>query len=204
MNVIIIDDHPLARKGIFSILSDDKSINNITEAANSKEAITIIEKEKPDIAMVDLRLGAEDGLDVITKGKRISSETKFIILTSFITREEFICAEKIGVDGFLLKDAFSDDILYAINLVMRGKKYYAPEIIRYKDRSDNDKLIGQLTDRENEVLKELGKGLSNEEIAKQLFITENTVKKHVSSILSKFNINNRTQVVALINNKLSM
>lgn len=204
LKVVIVDDHPLARKGISLILSDDKDINSISEAANARDAVKIIEKEKPDIAIVDLKLGKDDGIELIERSKKISSTTKCIILSSFISAEEFASAEKAGADGYLLKDAYADDILYAVNLVKRGKKYYAPEIIARCSSGSVGKQVCQLTLREKEVLNELESGFSNEEIAKKLFITENTVKKHVSSILAKLNLKNRTQAAAFANKKLSI
>lgn len=203
MKLIITDDHPLVRKGLVTMLSNDSNINKIMEASNISEALRAIEIEKPDIALIDLKLGSEDGLEVVVKGKEISSGTKFIILTSYISREEFLRAEKIGIDGYLLKDAFTEDIIYAINIVLRGKKYYDSGIIKYKDYETKDNLVSQLTDREKEVLKELGSGLSNEEISKKLYISENTVKKHVSSILLKLNLNHRTQAAVYFNNNIS-
>lgn len=203
MKLVIIDDHPLARKGLVTMLAGDSNINKVLEASNISEALRIIEIEKPDIALVDLKLGSEDGLEVVVRGKKINSETKFVILTSYISREEFLRAEKIGLNGYLLKDAFTEDIIYAINLVCRGKKYYDPGIIKYKDYEIKDNVISQLTDREKEVLKEIGSGLSNEEIGKKLYISENTVKKHVSSILFKLNLNHRTQAAVFFNKNTS-
>lgn len=194
MNVVIVDDHPLARMGIISILSEDKNIQRIAEASSNKDAAEIVGKEKPEIAVIDLKLGREDGLDTVVYGKKMSPQTKYVILTSFISREEFDRAEELGVDGYVLKEAVAEDILYAIESIGRGKKYYDPGVVSYlkKSRIDND-LTRTLTDREKDVLRELGKGLSNEEIAKQLFISSNTVKKHISSILSKLNFEHRTQ-----------
>lgn len=203
MKLIIIDDHPLVRKGLLSMLSDERNINEVIEAQNISEALKAIERKKPDIAVVDLKLGGEDGLEAVVKGKRISPNTKFIILSAYVSKEEFMKAEKIGLDGYILKDAFTEDIIYAINLVARGKKYYDSGIIKYKDYGVNDNLLNQLTDREKDVLRELANGYSNEEIAKRLFISENTVKKHVSSILFKLNLNHRTQAAVLVNNSLS-
>lgn len=203
MNLIIIDDHPLVRKGLVAMLENYSNINKMMESSNIGEALRIIEIEKPDLALVDLKLGSEDGLEVVVRGKKISIDTKFVILTSYISREEFLRAEKIGLDGYLLKDAYTEDIIYAINLVYRGKKYYDPGIIKYKDYDADDNLVSQLTDREKEVLRELGSGLSNEEIGKKLFISENTVKKHVSSILFKLNLSHRTQAAVFFNNKIS-
>jgi DNA-binding NarL/FixJ family response regulator len=204
MRLMIIDDHPLVRRGLISMLKGEANIDEIKEAANLQESICKVSKEKPDVAIVDLRLGYDDGLEVILNGKKVSPETKFIILTSFISREDFLKAEQLGVDGYVLKDALFEDILYAIKSVNRGKKYYDPGIINYKGERKGSVIIDQLTERERDVLKVLGQGCSNDEIAKHLFISENTVKKHVSNILSKLNIKHRTQAVVFYNNNFSL
>lgn len=199
MNVLVIDDHPLVRKALVSMLSND-NINEIEEASSVKEAISIISKDIPEIALVDLRLGEENGLEIALKAKEINLNTKFIILTSCISKEEFVKAEEIGIDGYLLKDAYPDDILYVVSAISRGRKYYDPTILKQqKDNAENN-LINMLTSREKDVLKELEKGLSNEEIAHNLYISNYTVKKHVSSILTKFNLKHRSQIIYYLNN----
>ncbi|GKU31616.1 response regulator [Clostridium folliculivorans] len=194
MKLVVIDDHPLVRKALVSLLSNS-DIEEIKEISNVEEAMSIIVKDTPEIAMIDVRLGKENGLEIVRRTKEMKLKTKFIVLTSFISQEEFLKAEEIGVDGYILKDAYPEDILYALSVVRRGKKYYDPAITEKKE----DNLINTLTSREKEVLNELGKGLRNEEIANNLYISEHTVKKHVSSILAKFNLNHRSQIVCYLN-----
>lgn len=200
MKLVVVDDHTVVRKGIISMLSLDNNIQDIMEASTIEEAIKVLKNEKPDIALVDLKLQKEDGLDIVKEGKKIGLETKYIILTSFISREDFIRAEKIGVDGYVMKNAYVEDILYALQIVKRGKMYIDSEILDYIDQKDDDDICKTLTGRETDVFNELIKGLSNDEIAKKLYISENTVKKYVSNILSKLNLKSRTQAVALLNN----
>jgi DNA-binding NarL/FixJ family response regulator len=200
MRVAIVDDHPLARMGISSILSENQNINHIFEASNINEALKIIETEKPNIAMVDLKLGKEDGLELVSSGKKLNPSTKFIILTSFMNQTDFLRAEKLGADGYILKEAMIEDIKYVVDLVLRGKKYYDPGIIMYCKKNSLGNDVDQLSSREKEVILELGKGLSNDQIAGNLFISVNTVKKHISSILSKLNLEHRTQVALYLKN----
>ncbi|MCG8500252.1 MAG: response regulator transcription factor [Firmicutes bacterium] len=195
MNLVIVDNHPLVRKGLASILVQEKEFEKIHEASGVEEGMNLIIRQKPDIAMIDISLGKEDGLQIVERGKTMVFDTKFIILTSAIKQEEFWRAEKIGVDGYILKKAFAEDLLYAIRLIKRGKKYYDPDILEYKLMQKKNNAIYQLTPREKDVFNQLSKGLSNMEIAKQLYISEHTVKKHVSNILSKLNLAHRTQAV---------
>lgn len=200
MKILIVDDHPLVRKGILSTLSFQEDIQNVLEASNVDDALNLIEREIPDLAIVDLNLGSEDGLEIIRKCKDKGSNTKFMILTSSIKKDDYTRSEEAGVDGYILKEAFAEDILYAIHLVLRGKKFIDSEVIRYQSaNSMEDSHLKDLTSRESDVLVELGKGLSNYEIAKELYISENTVKKHVSNILSKLDLSHRTQAALLVN-----
>nr|WP_312576633.1 response regulator transcription factor [Sedimentibacter sp.] len=204
MNVLIVDDHPLVRKGISFALSCEKDIDNILEASNICEAINLISSRKPILAIVDLNLGKEDGLEIIKIAKNMGINIKFIILTSSLRKEDFIRSSEAGVDGYVLKDAFAEDIMYAIHVVLRGKKFIDSEITKYQVDSLSDNDFSELTPREYDVLMELGKGLSNYEISKKLFISENTVKKHVSSILLKLQLNHRTQVALLANHAVKI
>lgn len=201
MKILIVDDHPLVRKGIASTLSFEEDIEEIFEASNVDEAMKLIRNEKPTLAIVDLYLGNKDGLQIVSNSKKESLKTKFVILTSSLKKEDYIRAKEIGVDGYILKEAFAEDILYAIHVVLRGKQFIDPEVIRYETSSTSENTyLAELTPREKDVLIELGKGLSNYEIAKNLFISEHTVKKHVSNILLKLELTHRTQAALIVNN----
>lgn len=200
MKVIIVDDHPLVRQGLSSVLTMESDIELVGESAHVKEALEMIQQSKPDLALIDLRLGRECGLEIIAAAKKQDASTKFIVLTSSASIEDFIAAEEYGAEGYVLKEALPEELLYAIRLVNRGRKYYDPELLEYKLKQNENSCGGQLTEREGEVLRELGNGLNNRQIAEKLFITENTVKKHVGQILSKLNLNDRTQAALYANN----
>lgn len=204
MKILIVDDHPLVRKGIASILSFEERFDNILEASNTEEAMDLILTEEPILAIVDLNLGNDDGLEIVSNSRNKGVKTKFVILTSSVRKDDFTRAMEIGVNGYILKEAFAEDILYAIRVVLRGKQFIDPEVIRYQTAASREmNALEDLTPRESDVLMELGKGLSNYEIAKELFISENTVKKHVSNILSKLELSHRTQAALLVSNSSS-
>lgn len=199
MRIMIVDDHPLVRKGLISVLSLENNIEVIGEASNNNDAIKFITDKKPDIALVDLRLGNENGLDIIDYFNKKNTECKFMILTSSANEWDFKKAQELGAQGYILKEALPEELIYAIQLVARGRKYYDPGIL---DEIMNESLLGELSEREQEVLMSLGEGLSNKEIAEKLFISIFTVKKHVSQVLGKLDLADRTQAALYIQSKL--
>jgi len=172
VKLLVVDDHPLVREGISSILSANEDINEVLEADSITSALEIIVNKKPEIVLVDLKLGSQNGLELVEKAKKLNSDAKFVILTSCLLQDDFLKGEKIGVEGYILKEAFAEDILYAIGLIKRGKKYYDPAIIGHRNKMNEESmLLNTLTERENEILREIGKGMTNEAIARKLFIS---------------------------------
>lgn len=199
LKVVIVDDHPLVRQGLKFVFSFEEDIELLGEAKSLRQAKQLLINQKPDIILIDLKLGNEDGLDLIkyfSGGKQLY---KFIILTSSVELVDFMRALQVGVDGYIIKEAVTEEILYAIRLVHKGRKYYDPLMLEYKIQNEKSTMIDELTQREREVLLALGNGCSNKQISSQLFITENTVKKHVSQILSKLELKDRTQVALYVN-----
>ncbi|WP_105619319.1 response regulator [Vallitalea okinawensis] len=200
MKILVVDDHPLVRKGLISVLAMDRCCKNFFEASNIEQTLRLIKEEEPDLAIIDLRLGHEDGLSLVKQARKIRKQMKYVILTSSIHNEDFTRAKRMEVDGYILKEAITEDLIYALHVIMRGKKYYDPMIMEYNLTRGN-KSFDVLTSREQDVLNEIAVGLSNNEIAKKLFISEYTVKKHVSNILGKLNLSHRTEA-ALYANKI--
>lgn len=196
-----MDDHPLVRRGLSSVLSKGNDIEVVGEASNVDDAVDIINRLKPELALVDLRLDNQNGLDILKRLGEKDSNFKFTVLTSSLDERDFKTAEELGVDGYILKEALIEEIIYAIHIICRGRKYYDPGILEIAMKKKEDNITEKLTEREKEVLEVLGKGVSNKEIAKTLFISEYTVKKHVSQILAKLSLNDRTQA-ALYANKI--
>jgi DNA-binding NarL/FixJ family response regulator len=193
MKVVIIDDHPLARKGIGMILSLEGDIEVAGEAQDSDSGIKLITEVKPDIALIDLKLGKECGLDILNKIDRKKLSCKIAIITISIFGDDFKKAKEMGVDGYILKDALPEEICYAVRVIARGRKYFDPGMIESIMKTEDEIGIDSLTPRERDVLRALGEGLTNMEISKRLYITEHTVKKHVGNIFSKLGFIDRTQ-----------
>jgi len=197
MKIVLVDDHPLVRRGLSAILSLDPAINVLGEATNSKEALTLFQTATPDLAIVDLRLANESGLDLIEEAKQQGSTCKFVVLTSSTEARDFKRAREIGVDGYVLKEVLPEDLLHALQIISGGRKYYDPGVFELVGTSQegpfqDDSHIEQLTPKEKEVLLEIGMGLSNKQISQTLYITEYTVKKHVSQVLAKLGLADRT------------
>lgn len=194
MKILLVDDHSLVRKGLSHVLSLEEDFEIAAEAGNIAEAVEQLNKTKPDVALVDLKLGKEMGTDFIKTCTEKSSQCRFIILTSSGRPQDFKNAELSGASGYVLKDALPEELIYAIRLVHQGRKYYDPKLVELMMTSPDENLpINSLTEREHQVLLALGHGLCNKDIAKTLFITECTVKKHVSQILEKLEVSDRTQ-----------
>ncbi len=201
MKILVVDDHPMVRKGIASALTEEKEIDEVLEGSGVDEAIKIINRNNPEIALIDLYLGKEDGMEIVKKVKESNAATKFIIITSSSKREDVTRAQETGVDGYILKEAFIEDIVYALSVVRRGKKFFDAGLFQSIACKKHEDSLFELTPRESEVLCELGKGLSNAQIADKLFISEHTVKKHISCILAKLKLNHRTEAALYVNNK---
>lgn len=204
MKIVVVDDQTLIRKGLISILSLLDSMEVIGEATNALEALPLIQREKPDLAVVDFHLGKECGLDLIKEARQMGCTCKFAILTYSKDLLSFELAKAMDVDGYISLEAHPEELIYAFHMIQRGRKYYDPDIIdllmqpQKIPRIDNGR-VGQLTSKEKEVLQKLGIGFSNKQIAENLFITESTVKKHVSQVLSKLNLVDRTQAALYAN-----
>ncbi|MGF2618186.1 response regulator transcription factor [Rossellomorea vietnamensis] len=204
MKVLVVDDHPLVRAGLLSLISMEEHIECIGAAGNCAEALKILKNCKPDIVTVDLRLGDESGFDVIQNIYKVHTDCRFIVLTSSVKASDFRRAKEAGAYGYVLKEALPEELLHAIRLVYNGRRYYDPgmlEIMMNQQESPHQTLLQELTPKEIEVLAKLGMGLSNKEIAKVLFISENTVKKHVSQVLDKLHLTDRTQAALFANAK---
>lgn len=195
IKVMMVDDHPLVYQGLESVIEHDADLQLVGLATNTTLAASMYASLKPDIVLVDLRLPGESGLKFIKQMRQQGASAKLIVLTSSSWPDEVTEALALGVDGYILKDTMPDDLILAIKRVWSGRKYYDPRVaeIAVARSSSIAHVLKDLTEREIEVLRELATGASNRQIAERLFITENTVKKHISAILTKLSLEDRTQ-----------
>lgn len=193
MRLVLIDDHPLVIRGIAAVVQNEPDIEVVGTATSGVQGLCVLKDCQPDVAIVDMRLPGEYGLDIIKKGRRVAEHCRFIVLTSFCERGDVKRAIEDKVEGYVLKEATPEEIISAIRLVGKGRNYIDPAIMQNIMASPQDDPIEHLTPREMEVLKALARGMSNRDIADSLYVTEYTVKKHVSQILDKLSLADRTQ-----------
>ncbi len=198
IRVAIADDHPVVRRGLRAFLDSLNDIEVVGEAVDGEEAVRLTVTEEPDVLLLDLKMPKLDGIGVISRLRSRGASTRILVLTSFTAQQEVIPAIKAGADGYLLKDADPSELEQAIRAVYRGEPLLAPEaaaavMAAVSSQTPDLPELDRLTPREREVLAGLGRGLSNRGLAEELFITEKTIKTHVSSILMKLALADRVQ-----------
>ena len=192
MKVVIVDDHPLVRSGVEQALQMTQDLTVVGMAGDCDEGLAVIAAQKPDIVIVDLRMPG-GGLSLIRQAKQLVPQASFIILTSYSSRGEILQAVAENVDAYVLKGALPEELISVMRLVAQGRRYYDPEIVDLIMKKNEEDPLSQLTQRELEILQELAEGKNNKLIAEKLFISENTVKKHICNILEKLELQDRTQ-----------
>ena len=199
IKVMIVDDHEMVRRGAAGYLEAQDDIHVIAEAESGEEALKVVFEHVPDVVLMDLVMPGMDGVEATRKLKDLSPRTQIIILTSFHEDEHIFPALQAGAISYLLKDVKAAELVEAIRRAACGEPILHPRIaervikeFRVRD-PDKQRLFTELTEREMEILKLIAKGYTNKTISDQLVVTVGTVKGHVSNILSKFHIADRTQ-----------
>ncbi len=197
ITVFIVDDHPFVREGLKAFLSTQTGICLAGEGGSGEESLLPIKNAQPDVVIVDLHLPGMGGAELTSKILACSPRSKIIILSSFSEEREIIDAVEAGALSYLMKDSSPAKLLEAIRAAFQGEPVLHPRIMkklmgRIKEPTQT---IDELTSKEKEVLVLLTQGYSNKEIAQKLFIAETTAKSHVSNILRKLEVNDRTQAV---------
>jgi NarL family two-component system response regulator LiaR len=199
ISILIVDDHEVVRNGIRAYLETLPKFNVVGEATSGEEAIKMAGELIPDVVLMDLVMPGMDGIETTREVKKISPRTQIVVLTSYHEDEQIFPALKAGAISYVLKDMKMDKLADAIQSAIHGEVTLHPlvaaRVLRnLRGESQDESFYAELTDRELEVLKFIANGLSNSQIADQLVISTNTVKGHVSNILSKLHLADRTQV----------
>ncbi|HYO20260.1 MAG TPA: response regulator transcription factor [Dermatophilaceae bacterium] len=212
--MLLIDDDALVRAGLRLILSSADDIDVVGEAADGAAAVAAVQAHRPDVVLMDIRMPQMDGITATTALRRLERPPQIIVLTTFQADQQVVAALRAGASGFLVKDTPPTEIIKAIRLVAGGDAIVSPSVTRtllshfgdseatQRHRAAAEQLAA-LTDREREVAVAVGAGASNAEIAASLYMSEATVKAHVSRLLSKLDAANRVQVAILVHDAAS-
>jgi two-component system, NarL family, response regulator len=193
IRILIVDDHPVVCSGLTSMLSVQIGFDVIGSAASGDEALVIVQRDHPDIMLLDLRMPGMDGIGVLNALKKMEQAPRIIVLTNFEKEEDIYRAIRAGAHGYLLKDTSESEMIAAIHTVHGGKRYIPRHIAaRLTDRM----MRSDLTARELQILELLAQGSTNKQIAGALNISDNTVRHHVNNIMNKLNVSDRTEAVA--------
>ena len=197
IQVMIIDDHEVVRRGIAEVVDRSEGLTVIAEAGSVKEALRRAKLTHPDVALVDLRLPDGTGIDVINQLAQESPSTRCVVLTSFDDDDALSESLQAGAKAFLLKTVRGAEITEVIRAVAHGRVLLDERTVTRR-RADHDDPTADLTHSERKVLELIGDGLSNREIGEKLGVAEKTVKNHITSVLSKMGMQRRTQVAAWV------
>jgi len=198
IRVVVVDDHPVVREGLRSFLGSRDGIDVVGEAGDVDEAVTVVGDAAPDVVVLDLVLPGGGGVAALPRLLALDPAPRVVVLTSFGGDEQALAAVRAGASGWLGKDVPPAELESAIRTVHRGGSVFDPSVAgrvlaEVANPGGTDAALEQLTAREREVLALLGEGLSNRDLAARLFVAEKTVKTHVSAILAKLHLTDRTQ-----------
>jgi DNA-binding NarL/FixJ family response regulator len=209
VRVLIVDDQPLLRTGFRMILEAEPEIEVVGEAGDGQAAIQQVTRHSPDVVLMDIRMPVMDGIEATRRlaARGAESATRVLVLTTFDLDEYIVDALRFGASGFLLKDVPPEELVNAIRIIADGGALLAPTVTRrlldaFAHRLPapevaTQRAIAELTEREREVLVLIARGLTNAQIARRLFVSETTVKTHVSHVLMKLELRDRVQAVIL-------
>jgi DNA-binding NarL/FixJ family response regulator len=199
IRVLIVDDHSVVRMGLRMFFDLQADIEVVGEAADGSEGVAMARRLEPDVVLMDLLMPNMDGITAIGRIKAERPETEIVTMTSFIEEEKVTSALEAGASGYVLKDAEAEEVAAAVRAAFAGEVHLDPAVARLlaqrmrTRKSPDEGLAEPLTEREKDVLRLLGQGMSNKEIGATLFITERTARTYVSNILGKLGLASRTQ-----------
>jgi len=198
--ILIVDDHTVVRDGLKALISAEPGMKVIGAAGDGLEAVHMAKDLQPDVILLDLVMPRMDGVQATLEIKKVYPQARILVLTSFSEDHMVVSAIRAGAIGYLMKDTSSEDLLQAIQDTYRNRPVLGPEIARklmeeIQGEDGQSSSVGALTDREVEILQQMALGLTNQEIADVLVLSERTVRTHVTNILAKLGLSNRTQAV---------
>ena len=204
IRIVLAEDHTILREGLRALLTADPDFEIIGEAADGRQAVRLVEKQIPDLILMDLSMPRMTGMDAIREIKKRYPQTKIIALTVHKTEEYLLTTLQAGADGYVLKDATHDELTMAIESVLDGKTYLSPGVsgkviegyLEGKERQIPASTLGLLSQREREVLKLIAEGYKNKEIATDLCISLKTVEKHRANLMKKLDLHNAAALTA--------
>ncbi|HEX2808824.1 MAG TPA: response regulator transcription factor [Kineosporiaceae bacterium] len=209
VRVLLVDDDALVRAGLRIILSSAEDLEVVGEADDGARAVAAVREHRPDVVLMDIRMAQMDGITATAALRRLDAPPQVIVLTTFQADEQVMSALRAGASGFLVKDTPPAEIINAVRLVASGDAIISPSVTRtllshFGDGQASDRRraaaqrLATLTDRERQVAAEIGSGASNAEVAATLYMSETTVKAHVSRLFSKLDVVNRVQIAIVV------
>lgn len=201
IRVVLADDHAVVRKGIREFLEDDGTIRVVAEASDGEEAVAMVAREQPDVAVFDIQMPRMTGLEAASIVKKDYPNTRILMLTAYEDEPYIIAALKTGASGYLLKTAGSDELVRAVHAVASGETALSPAVAKkLVQRASGiapvqEEMVESLTEREMEVLRLAAKGMGNKQIGSALAISDRTVQGHLANIYSKLHVTTRTEAV---------
>lgn len=199
LKILIADDHQIVRRGLRMTIEAEKDMKVVDEAADGAAVLALVKKHHPDVVLLDLQMPTQNGVVTLEQLRPEFPDLPILILTSFSDDAHIFAALRAGASGFLLKEMGGDELVEAVRGAAKGRPQLHPDIARklMARAPMPEDPFQSLTEREREVLKLLGRGMSNKEIALELTLTEMTVKGYVSDLLAKLNVSDRTQAALM-------
>jgi DNA-binding NarL/FixJ family response regulator len=209
IRVLLVDDDALVRAGLRLILSAAEDIDVVAEVDDGKHAAAAVREHRPDVVLMDIRMAQMDGITATSRLRQLEHPPHVVVLTTFQADEQVLAALRAGASGFLVKDTPPADIINGIRLVASGEAIVSPSVTRtlldhFADsgaagrRAEASRRLASLTEREREVAAAVGAGASNADIGRSLFMSEATVKAHVSRLFTKLDVTNRVQIAIVV------
>ncbi|CAG0943548.1 Transcriptional regulatory protein DegU [Anaerolineae bacterium] len=201
IRVVLADDHAVVRKGIREFLEEDTAIQVVGEASDGEEAVALVAREKPDVAVFDIQMPKMNGMEATRRVKKEFPQTRVLILTAYDDDPYIFAALQAGANGYLLKTSSSDELVHAVHAIAAGESALSPTVAKklvlraVGSGQPSEETIEPLTEREMEILRLAAKGLGNKQIGVTLSISDRTVQGHLANIYAKLHVGTRTEAV---------